>query len=245
MKIGSGTRRLVGNRLSTQKVRPMGQSADPVRIVIAHEGAMVRGGLRKLLEAEPDLRVIGEAADGVEAVEAVRQLEPDLLLLDLTLLHRPDLRALREIEALSTTPVRTIVLAAATEKAQVAQAFQLGARGVTLEESVAESLLRCIRAVMAGRYWAESELVFSLVEALRDLLPSAEEQEAQSHYGITPDEMEVIAAVVNGSTNQDISQRFSLSEQAVEECLNNIFHKVGVSSRWELALFAVNHGLVG
>src|SRR5438034_2767409 len=116
------------------------KTPDTVRILIADDHPILREGLRRLLEAESDLRVIGEAGDGIEAVKGVRRLNPDLLLLDLAMPRQTGLETLREIGALSST--RTVVLAAAIEKAQVAQAIQLGARGVVLKESATELLLR-------------------------------------------------------------------------------------------------------
>jgi len=222
----------------------MEKAAETIRIVIADDHPILRDGLRKLLEAEPDLRVIGEAGDGVEAVKAVRRLKPDLLLLDLAMPRQTGLEALREIGTLASTSIRTVVLAAAIEKAQVAQAIQLGARGVVLKESATQLLLRCIRAVMGGQYWVGDEVVSSLVEVLRDLLPAADGGDRQDHFGITRREMEVINAIVSGYTNKDIAQKFSLSEQTVKHHLTNIFDKLGVSNRLELALFAVNHHLV-
>ncbi len=222
----------------------MEKAAETIRIVIADDHPILRDGLRKLLEAEPDLRVIGEAGDGVEAVKAVRRLKPDLLLLDLAMPRQTGLEALREIGTLASTSIRTVVLAAAIEKAQVAQAIQLGARGVVLKESATQLLLRCIRAVMGGQYWVGDEVVSSLVEVLRDLLPAADGGDRQDHFGITRREMEVINAIVSGYTNKDIAQKFSLSEQTVKHHLTNIFDKLGVSNRLELALFAVNHRLV-
>ena len=221
----------------------MDKSAETVRILLADDHPILRDGLRKLLEVEPDLRVIGEAGDGIEAVKGVHRLKPDLLLLDLNMPRQTGLEALREIGP-STT--RTVVLAAAIEKAEVAQAIQLGARGVVLKESATELLLRCIRAVMRGQYWVGREVVFSLIEALRDLLPmDGNRQNGQANFGLTPREMEVITAVVNGYTNKDIAQSFSLSIQTVKHHLTSIFDKLGVSNRLELALFTVNHHLVG
>ena len=222
----------------------MDKSSDRVRILIADDHPILRDGLRKLLEAEGDLSVVGEAGDGIEVVKALRHLKPDLLLLDLNMPRQSGLEALSEIAALTGLPTRTIVLAANIEKAQVAQAIQLGARGVVLKESATELLLQCIREVIAGRYWVGHEVVSDLVEVLRDLLPSSEGEQRRNSFRITAREMEMITAIVGGYTNRDIAQKFSLSEQTVKHHLTNIFDKLGVSNRLELALFAVNHNLV-
>src|SRR5438094_4884478 len=193
----------------------MDKSPETVRILLADDHPILRHGLQKLLEVEPDLRVIGEAGDGIEAVKGVHRLKPDLLLLDLNMPRRTGLEALREIGPMSSA--RTVVLAAAIEKAQVAEAIQFGARGVVLKESATELLLRCIRAVMRGQYWVGREVVFSLIEALRDLLPmDGNRQNGQANFGLTPREMEVITAVVNGYTNKDSAQSLSPSRQTVK-----------------------------
>jgi len=149
----------------------MGSAANGVRVLIADDHAIFRDGLRKLLEAEGNFSVVGEAADGAETVKLVRQVKPDVLLLDLVMPRCSGLEALREL-ASSPVPVHVVVLAAVIEKAQMVEALQLGARGMVLKESSTESLFRAIGNVMAGQYWIGQESVPYLVGALRDRLPS-------------------------------------------------------------------------
>ena len=215
-----------------------------IRILVADDHPIFRDGLRKLLEAEPDFRVIGEASDGQEAVKLAHELKPDILLLDLAMPRQPGLDALRELTAAST-PVRTILLTVAIEKAQLVEALQLGARGVVLKETSTELLLKSIRSVVAGQYWVGREAVTDLVRVLRDLIPAAGEEAKKKAFGLTPRELEVVSAIVLGYTNKDIARKFTISEDTVKHHLTNIFDKVGVSNRLELALFSIEHRLVG
>src|SRR6202451_4228363 len=123
----------------------------PTRILIADDHPIFRDGLRRLLETEPDLKVIGEACDGAEAVRLAKQLKPDILLLDLAMPRHPGLEALREMSSASNqNAVRVILLTAAAEKNQIVDALQRGARGAVLKDSATQLLLKAIHTVMEG-----------------------------------------------------------------------------------------------
>lgn len=219
----------------------MPKSSQPVRILLADDHPIFRDGLRRLLETEPGFRVVGEASDGAEAVVMAKKLKPDLLLLDLAMPKHPGLEAVRELGN-GDTPVRILLLTAAVEKEQIVEALQLGARGVVLKESATQLLLNSIRAVMAGQYWVGRETISNLVEYLRGLLapPPAPKQKK---FGLTPRELEIVSAVVAGYTNKDVAAHYKISEDTVKHHLSNIFDKLGVSTRLELALFAVHQDL--
>jgi len=212
------------------------------RILIADDHPIFRDGLKRLLEAERGFKVIGEACDGVEAVSLVRQLRPEILLLDLAMPRRPGLEALRELSTESFS-VRVILLTAAAEKEQIVEALQLGARGVVLKDSATQILLKAIHAVMNGEYWVGRESVSNLVQYLRSLIDSSSAASRQKRYGLTPRELEIISAVVAGYANKEIAEHFKISEDTVKHHLSNIFDKLGVSTRLELALFAVNQSI--
>src|SRR5215469_4989206 len=209
-----------------------------IRLVIADDHPIFRDGLRRLLEAEADLKVLGEASDGAEAVKLARQLKPDILLLDLAMPKHPGLEALRELSLLANaTPVRVILLTPAAEKSQIVEAWQIGARGVVLKDSATQLLVKAIQAVMSGEYWIGRESVSNLVQYLRTVMQPSHDEARQKKFGLSPRELEIVSAVVAGYANKEIAEYFKISEDTVKHHLSNIYDKLGVSTRLELALF--------
>ncbi len=213
-----------------------------VRILIADDHPIFRIGLRKVLEFQKDFRVVGEAANGAEAVKLANQLKPDVLLLDLDMPNVSGLEALRELRA-SSSACRTVLIAAAIEKEEILTAMKLGARGVLLKEQPAELLINCIRSLMSDQFWIGQDSASDLVEAIRALESRTEEISDIQRLGLTARERQIVAAILSGHTNKDIAQEFSISKETVKSHLSNIFDKLGVSNRLELALFAIHHQL--
>ncbi len=220
----------------------MNPDSQEIRILLADDHPIFRDGLKRLLEAEPGFKVIGEASNGVEAVRLVKQLKPELLLLDLSMPQQTGIEAIRELGSLGAS-VRIILLTAAAEKSQIVEALQLGARGVVLKDSATQLLIQAVRTVMAGEYWVGREQVSNLVQYLRTLMQTTAQETKQRKFGLTPRELEIVSAVVAGFANKEIAGHFKISEDTVKHHLSNIFDKLGVSTRLELALFAVNQSL--
>ena len=221
----------------------MEESAPTINIVISDDHALFREGLRKLLEAEPGMRIVGEAVDGEETVRVVGQLKPHILLLDLSL---PKMSGLEVLVALSKLGIdtRTIMLTAAIEREQVVEALQLGVRGIVLKHSALQVLLKSIRCVNEGQYWVGQEGVSDLIHALRRMKPSHSASGPGRNFGLSSREMEVIGLIVAGYTNKDLARELGISENTAKHHLTNIFDKLGVSNRLELVLFAVEHHLI-
>ena len=200
----------------------------PIRIVIADDHAIFRDGLRRLLATQEDFRVIGEASDGKEAIAIATGLRPDVLLLDLAMPRVPGMEVLREL-AHQEVAVRTILLTAAIQPFAVTSALQLGARGIVLKASPPEMLLKSIRSVCEGQFWVGSEPVTTWART---------GQASSGGFGLTSREIEIISAIKEGSSNREIASKLAISEETVKRHLSNIFAKLGVSSRLELAVLA-------
>ena len=220
----------------------MADARTPIRVVIADDHPMFREGLMRLLETQEGLHVVGTAPDGEEALRLVLTLEPDLVLLDLAMPRMAGLAALRELRERSVR-ARIVLVTAAIERAEIITALQLGAQGVVLKESASEVLFKAIRAVVAGHYWVGRNRVADLGTTLRDLAAS-HPGPTRKLFGLTPRELEIISVILGGYSNSDIATKFAISEKTVKHHLTNIFDKLGVSNRLELALFALHHTLV-
>ena len=221
----------------------MEESPATVDIVISDDHAIFREGVRKLLEAQPGLRVVGEAVDGEETVRVVRQLNPHVLLLDLSLPKMNGLEALRELSKLGVQ-TRAIILTASIEKEEVVEALQLGAHGIVLKHSSLDLLLKSIRCVNDGQYWVGQESTSDLIQALRRMNPSHTASEGRPDFGLTSRERQVIALIGAGYTNKDLARKLDISEHTAKHHLTNIFNKLGVSNRLELVLYAIDHRLI-
>jgi two-component system, NarL family, nitrate/nitrite response regulator NarL len=222
----------------------MSKESYAIRIVIADEDPVVREDWRRLLESEPGLLVVGEASDAGGASRLTRRVKPDILLIDSTLSRRFEVQVLNQSSSHSRQ-VRVVVMVTAIERDHVVEAFRLGAHGIVLKTSTPPVLLNSLRSVMAGQYWLESESVAVLVHALRESLSQGNGAKSPKDYGLTRREVEIMTKIANGSSNRQVGEEFSISERTVKHHLTNIFSKVGVSSRLQLALFAVHHHLMG
>jgi len=212
-----------------------------IRILISDDRGIQRDGVQRLLEGEPDFLVVGQAATITEALRLAQHLQPDVLLLRRSMLGAYGKETLREIAALESK-VRTILMTERGHETDVVSALEIGARGVIQNDSDSNMLFRGIRKVMEGEYWISRANVAHLVGAVRRLLGHAAEGQSRKP-NITPRQQEIIASVAAGHSNKQIAQQFSLSEDTVKRHLTNIFGRLGLSNRLELALFAAQQDM--
>lgn len=218
----------------------MPKTKQAIRILVADDHAIFRDGLRKLLEVTDEVEIIGEASNGVECTKMLTKLKPDILLLDLRMPEKDGLGVLEEVN-FDTLPTRVIVLTAAEDDRDVVRAMRLGARGVVLKQSASDLLLKSIRKVHDGEIWLDNRMTAEVIDAFKKSSESGQRREKPL---LSDREKEIVQLVAQGFRNREIGEKLFISEQTVKNHLHNIFDKLGVSDRLELALYAIHHRLI-
>lgn len=216
--------------------------AATVRIVIADDQTVVRFGVNAMLAHEEEFRVVGEADNGEATLAQTMKLQPDILLLDLQMPGHSGPETILEISR-KLPGVRIVLFTGAITPLQSVEVLRLGARGIVEKTSMVEDLAIALRTVHGGDYWFHGEQFCNFIEAQNVLGRRAETPKIQT-YGLTPRERSAIQCISEGCSNRDIAREFAISEETVKRHLTNIFDKTGVSTRLELALFAITHHLV-
>jgi DNA-binding NarL/FixJ family response regulator len=198
-----------------------------------------------LLQTDRGQLEVDEAADAADTLRRARRLTPDVILLDRTIPPVGGMVVLHEL-ASTDASAHVIVVADAIDRAEIQTALRLGARGVVLKESCTQLLVRAVHGVLAGQYWFPHACLADAVQALRNVLSLADfgpQKTGTPGFGLTRREIEIVSAVAAGCVNKEIAQRLSISENTVKHHLTNIFEKLGLSNRLELAVFALKHHL--
>ena len=211
---------------------PHSSQSHRLKIIIADDHTMVRDGLVRLLATERDFEVVGQAGDGETTVAMSQQLQPDVLLLDVNM---PKLRGVQVLERLQgKSNVRAILLTATIDRPEMIAALEAGARGLVMKHAASDVLIKSIRCVAKGEYWVDREILADWAQTRGTTQPTSQ---------LTARERQIVREILSGSANKDIAQAFHLSEGTVKRHLSNIYTKLGVSNRLELALYAMNHNL--
>ena len=210
-----------------------------ISLVLADDHPIVLDGLENLFRQEADFTVVGRCVNGEEALRAVREYRPDVLILDIRMFRMDGLAVLREMkkEGLST---RVVLLTVALDEDQVVEAIRLGVSGMVLKEMAPRLLVQCVRKVHAGEQWLERQ---SFGRAMERML--RREAGAREIAGIlTPREIEIVRMAATGLRNKQIAEKLFISEGTAKIHLHNIYEKLGLSDRLELARYARDKGLV-
>ncbi len=214
--------------------------AQPVTVVIADDHGILREGLRGLLEEYDDLQVVGEATTGAQAVEIVKSLRPQVLLLDLIM---PEMGGVEVLEALAAEdlPTRTIVLTGADDDELLARSIQSGARGYLLKDAASTQLVDAIRKVAGGDYWLPQDLTPKL---FRGMAKKPQGSDTAKLSLLTAREIEVLKLLGEAKSNAEIADALFISEHTVKVHVSRILEKLGLAARAEAVRFAIRSGLV-
>lgn len=215
-----------------------------IRVVIADDHPIVRDGIKKLLLLEDDIAVVGEAGDGRQVLELMQEHEPDVLLLDLRMPNLDGLSVLQSLQQ-STRRTRVIVLTASEDKNEFVQAMKLGCSGIVLKQTATELIVKSIRKVYSGEIWLDSHTTAAVMRQFAspaDALAGGNGKNRE-RSPLSTREREIVQLVAQGYKNKEMAEKMFISEQTVKNHLHNIFDKLGVSDRLELALYAIHKGL--
>ena len=214
-----------------------------IRVVLADDHPIVRDGLRKLLSLEEDIQVVGEASDGREVLQIVQQTEPDVVILDLRMPNLDGLSALQALQQFNKK-AKIIILTASEDKNEFVQAMKLGCSGIVLKQTAPELIVKSIRKVYAGEIWLDSHTTAAVMRQFAspgDVMGGTGKTRERSP--LSQREREIVSLVAQGYKNKEMAEKMFISEQTVKNHLHNIFDKLGVSDRLELALYAIHKGL--
>ena len=212
----------------------------PINVVLADDHTIVRDGLRALLEANPEIKVVGDAANGHQVVSQVRELQPDVVIMDISMPEMNGIDATRLI--LEASPqVRVIILSMLGTADHVFHALQAGVRGFLLKESAGREVMGAVQAVYAGEMYFSRPITQTLIS---DYMQARVDGQADSLESLSIRENEILRLVVEGKTSAEIGNSLHLSPKTVESYRSRMMQKLGVSDLPELVKFAIKHGLI-
>ncbi len=210
---------------------------DKINVMLVDDHAIVRQGLRTYLELQPDIQVVGEASDGKQAISMVRELLPDVVLMDLVMPNTDGVEATRAITALSPS-TRVIVLTSFSEDEKVFASIKAGAQGYLMKDVLPQDLVAAIRTVYRGEAQLDPEIARKLMQEFTNPQPTAPK------HDLTERELEVLTLIAHGKSNKDISEDLVLSEKTVKTHVSNILQKLHLSDRTQAAVYALRQKIV-
>jgi two-component system, NarL family, nitrate/nitrite response regulator NarL len=221
-------------------------STTPIRILIADGQPIVLEGLHAVLSRQPSIQIIADAGDGIEAIEKCAHLEPDVLLMDVKLPKVDGLTVLRTLQTRAPR-VKVILFASAESKDEFVEAMKLGCSGILLKDSSTTLIEKSIHKVHAGEIWLDSTTTAAVIRqfASPSEFPAVHPngKTSRERAQLSQREREIIVLIAQGYKNKEIAEKMFITEQTVKNHLHNVFDKLGVSDRLELALYAIHNSL--
>ena len=213
-----------------------------IRVLIVDDHAMVRRGMRDFLDLHPDLEVVGEAADGAEALEATAELRPDVVVMDLVMPGIDGIAATSQLKARHPS-IEIVAITSFIEEDRIAAAIEAGASGFLLKDAEADDLAGAIRSAYDGEVYLDPAVAGIVARRMRDAGRAGVPRPDDGIARLTARERDVLAGVARGLSNRAIADELGMAERTARTHVSNILAKLGLSSRTQAALFAVEHGL--
>jgi len=215
-------------------------STVPIRVFIADDHALIRQGIKRIIEFEPDIAVVGDASDGQMTLDQVCLLKPDIILLDV---HMPDMTGLEVLRAMNDIDCDTkaVMLTVADDRKTLLECISSGAEGYILKDSDTVDIVSAIREVNRGESFIDKRLVKLLVDTFTD--KHDDSHESNKFSVLTDREMDVLSSISEGMTNKEVALKLFLSEKTVKNYASSVFRKLGVKDRVQATLYAINNNL--
>ncbi len=217
---------------------------DSIKVLVVDDHTLFRRGIAAVLANQEGLEVVGEAADGLEAIEKTREINPDVVLMDLNMPRCSGLEAIQALQA-EMPQVNILVLTVSEMEADLFASVKFGARGYLLKKAEPEELIQAIHLIAEGGAMVSSLMATKLLAEFQDLATGAEKKVAeQANADLSPREGEVLQLVAQGATNKEIADSLFISENTVKTHLKSIMEKLHLANRSQAAAYAVERGLV-
>ena len=216
-----------------------------IRILIADNHPIVREGLSTVLRAEPDMAIVGEAADGAEALELIETNDPDVVLMELRLPRMEGLVVLRNLAARARR-AKVLLFTGSEDREEFVEAMKLGCAGILMKSSAPGLIAKSIRKVYEGEIWLDANTTAAVIRQFAmpvDATVPGDGKHPRGRAQLSQREREIIVLIAQGYKNKEIAEKMFITEQTVKNHLHNVFDKLGVSDRLELALYAIHNSL--
>lgn len=207
---------------------------EDIRIIIVDDHLLVRQGLKQIIELQGGLKVIGEASNGKDAINTIKELNPDIVLMDINMPILNGIETLKELK-LQGIQCKVIMLTIHTEKEYLVEAVKLGASGYVLKDADSDVLIQAIKKAYTGDSYIPFNLVTELIKGYND--------SNKNKFDLTEREIEVLKAIADGLSNKEIASLLYISEKTVKNHVSNIFRKLDINDRTQAAIYAIKHGI--